>query len=217
MSTENKIFAGLGIVTILIIGVGAFMMGGTSTPDKPKPPVEQSLLVKADSYTKGAKNPKVTLVEFADFQCPACGASHPIVKQLTEEYKQDVKFVFRHFPLPMHKNAMKASLAAEAAGAQGKFFEMEALLFDNQNEWGESNKPEEHFEKYAKDLSLDVEKFLGDIKEKKNEDKIKRDIADGNAAGATSTPTFFINGQLQAGGLPYDQFKAKIESAINSK
>jgi protein-disulfide isomerase len=217
MSTENKIFISLGIITVLIIGVGAFMMGGSSTPDKPEAPIDQNLLVKSDSHVKGAKNPKVTLVEFADFQCPACGAAHPIVSQLTEEYKQDVKFVFRHFPLSIHKNAMKAAQAAEAAGAQGKFFEMEAVLFDNQSEWGESGNPEEHFEKYANELSLDVDKFLDDIKDKKYEDKVKKDIADGNAVGVNSTPTFFINGQRQAGGLPYDQFKAKIESAINSK
>ncbi|HVF69688.1 MAG TPA: thioredoxin domain-containing protein [Xanthomonadales bacterium] len=216
MSNETKILAGIGIATVLIVVVGAFFMGGSSTPDKPKPPVDQKLLVKGDSHKVEAKNAKVTLVEFGDFQCPACGASHPIVKQLLEEYKDDVTFVFRNYPLPMHKNAMKAANAAEAAGAQKKFFEMHDLLFENQSEWSESNKADGLFEKYASELDLDMDKFKEDLKSKKYEGKIKADQADGNAVGVNSTPTFYINGELQAGGLPYEQFKAKIEKAINS-
>lgn len=214
MSTENKIFAGLGIATIAIVVAGAFLLGGSSTPDKPAAPIDQKLLVKGDSATKGPKNSKVTVVEFGDFQCPACGASHPIVKQITDEYKSNVTFVFRHFPLPMHKNAVKAALAAEAAGSQNKFFEMHDLLFENQGEWGESNSPDEHFKKYASELKLDIDKFKEDLKNKVGEDKINNDKADGNAAGVNSTPTFFINGQKQAGGLPYDQFKALIEQEL---
>lgn len=214
MATEGKVFAGLGIVTVIIVVAGAFLLGGNSTPDKPTPPADSKVLVREDSNIKGPKNAKVTLVEFGDFQCPACGASHPIVKQITEEYKNDVTFVFRHFPLPMHKNAVKAALAAEAAGAQDKFFEMHDLLFENQGEWGESNNPEELFEKYAKELDLDIEKFTAGIKDKKYESKINKDKADGTAVGANSTPTFFINGKIQSGGIPYDQFKAKIEEEL---
>lgn len=216
MSNETKILAGLGIATLLIIVGGAFLMGGNSTPDKPKAPVDQKLLVKADSHKIGTESAKVTLVEFGDFQCPACGASHPIIKQLNEEYKNELTFVFRHFPLPMHKNALKAAIAAEAAGAQNKFFEMHDLLFENQGEWGEDSNPEELFEKYATELELNIDKFRTDMKDKKYEEKVKRDQADGNALGANSTPTFFINGQMQSGGLPYDQFKAKIEEELNN-
>ena len=214
MSQETKIVAAIGIITVLIIGVGAFFLGGSSSPDKPRPPADANTLVRPDSHKIGSESAKVTLVEFGDFQCPACGASHPIVKQLTEEYRGDVNFVFRNYPLPMHKNAQKAANAAESAGAQKKFFEMHDLLFENQAEWGESNKPEEFFEKYAKELDLDIEKFNYDIKDKKYESKIKADQTDGNALGVNSTPTFFINGVMQPGGLPYDQFKTKIDEAL---
>ncbi len=214
MSTETKILGGIGLATILIVVVGAIFMGGNSTPDKPTAPVDQKLLVKNDSQKIAAKDAKVTLVEFGDFQCPACGASHPIVKQLLNEYDGKITFVFRHFPLPMHKNAIKAANAAEAAGEQKKFFEMHDLIYENQKEWSESKKADEFFEKYAGELKLDMDKFKEDVKSKKYEGKIKSDQADGNAVGVNSTPTFFINGKLQAGGLPYDQFKAKIEEAL---
>ncbi len=217
MSTETKILGGIGLATILIVVAGAFFMGGNPTPDKPTPPADQKLLVKNDSQKMISPDAKVTLVEFGDFQCPACGASHPIVKQLMGDYKGQVNFVFRHFPLPMHKNAMKAANAAEAAGAQKKFFEMHDLLFENQTEWAEDNNPEKLFEKYAQELKLDIDKFNEDVKSKKYEDKVKADQADGNAVGVNSTPTFFINGTMQAGGLPYDQFKAKIEEEMNAK
>jgi protein-disulfide isomerase len=215
MSTEGKIFAGLGIVTVIIIIAGAFLLGGS--PEKnnePQKPVDKNLLVRSDSNVKGAKTGKVTVVEFGDFQCPACGAAHPVVKQISEEYKEDVTFVFRHFPLSFHKNAIKAALAAEAAGAQGKFFEMHDLIFDNQSEWSESNDAEELFQKYAEELSLDMEKYQADFKNKTGESKINKDRADGNAAGVSSTPTFFINGKIRPGGIPYDEFKTIIEAEL---
>ena len=217
MSSETKFLAGIGIVTVLIVVLGAYFVGGSSTPNKSTPPVDQKLLAKQDSQKIAATKARVTLVEFGDFQCPACGASHPIIKRLLDEYKNDLTFVFRHYPLPMHKNALKAANAAEAAGAQKKFFEMYDLLFENQTEWSESNKSDEIFEKYAIELDLDVDKFIEDIKTKKYESKIKADQADGNALGVNSTPTFFINGEMQSGGLPYDQFKAKIDEILNSK
>lgn len=213
MSQETKILAGIGLATVLIVAGGAFFLGGSQKQAEVEPKVEKKLLIKPDSYKIGSDSAKVTIVEFADFQCPACGASYPIVKQILDEEKENIQFVFRHYPLSIHKNGVKASLAAEAAGVQDKFFEMEELLYGNQEEWSEKNNPQEFFEKYAAELGLDLEKFRTDMKDKKLEDKIKRDQADGNALGVNSTPTFFINGQKQAGGLPYDQFKAKITEA----
>lgn len=217
MSTETKVFAGLGAATILIVGIGAFLMGGNSTPDKPQPPVDSKILVHSDSHQIGPKSPKVTLVEFGDFQCPACGASHPVVKQLQAEYKDNLTFVFRNFPLPMHKNAIQAALAAEAAGEQGKFFEMHDLIFENQKDWSESNDPlGKYFIEYAKQLDLDIAKFEKAVKDKKYQSKIEKDQADGNSVGTVSTPTFFINGVKQSGGLPYTEFKAKIDSSLKN-
>ncbi len=217
MSSETKVIAGIGIATVIIVVVGALFMGGKSSPDKPVPPADANVLVRPDSNRTASKSAKVTLVEFGDYQCPACGASHPIVEQLLKEYEGKVNFVFRNYPLPMHPNAMIAAVAAEASGSQGKYFEMHRELFGNQSEWAESKNPMEHFTNYADSIGLDTVKFIKDVEDKKFEDKIKKDITDGNSVGVNATPTFFINGQKQSGGLPYDQFKIKLDEALNTK
>lgn len=217
MTQENKVLIGLGIVTLLIVVGGAFFIGGKSTPDKPTPPVDNKVLVRSDSNKAAVPNAKVTLVEFGDFQCPACGAAHPIVTQILQEYKGKVNFVFRNYPLPMHPNAMIAAEAAEASGAQGKYFDMYNALYSNQKEWSDSKKPLDIFLKYANTIGLDKDKFQKDVESKRFEAKIKKDVADGDAVSVQATPTFFINGVKQTGGLPYDEFKAKIDLALKSK
>lgn len=215
MNQEQKILTGIGIATVAIVVGAAFLVGGTKNTDMPEKPADINVLIRPDSHKTSSESAKVTLVEFGDFQCPACGASHPIVKELISNYKDDMTFVYRHYPLPMHKNARIAALAAESAGAQGKFFEMENLLFENQKEWSEDGDPlNKFFIKYATDLGLDVKKFEADVKNKTYEKKIEKDQLDGNSVGVASTPTFFINGQIQKGGLPYDEFKAKIDKIL---
>lgn len=214
MSNEAKILTGISVVTLAIVIGAAVMFGGKSTPEKAAPPVDKLLLIREDSHKVAADNPKVTIVEFGDFQCPACGAAHPVVKQVLEEYKGKVTFVFRNFPLNVHKNAEVAAEAAEAAGAQNKFFEMHDLLYDNQEKWSDSDKAIDIFAGYAKELKLDVDKFKKEVEGNKYKDKIAKDTADGNAAGVNSTPTFYINGVKQEGVLPYNEFKAKIEEHL---
>lgn len=218
MTKEAKILSLIGVVTVIGLFVAAFTLGGSQSPEKKAKPVDTQLLVRENSHTEGDKDAKVTLVEFGDFQCPACGASHPIVKQIVNEYKGKVKFVYRNFPLSMHKNAKVAAYAAEAAGAQGKFFEMHDALFNEQKEWSESKDPMEHFKKYAKNIGVeDLERFEKEITDKKYENIIKKDLDDGNVAGVTATPTFFINGVIHSGGMPYDQFKKTIDEALAGK
>ena len=218
MTQETKILTGIGIVTVAIVIGGAFLIGGNSNIEKKSLPIDSKILIRPDSHKISYPDAKATLVEFGDFQCPACGASHPIVKQLLSVYKNDPTFVFRQYPLPVHQNARIAALASEAAGAQGKFFEMENLLFDNQKDWSESKNPlNDHFINYAKEIKLDIDKFEKDVKDKKYESRINKDIADGNSLGVNSTPTFFINGVIQPGGLPYNQFKSKIDEALKAK
>lgn len=218
MSNEAKVLIGISIATLVIVIGGALFFGGTASQDTASnEPIEnREALVREDSHTKGAENGKVTLVEFGDFQCPACGASHPIIKQLMGEYGDRVTFVFRNFPLQMHQNADVAHMAAEAAGEQGKFFEMHDLLFENQAAWESTNDPMPLFTEYAEELDLDVDQFTEAVKSNKFEDKIQQDIDDGYAVGVSSTPTFFINGVKQSGGLPYAEFKQKIEEALQA-
>jgi len=218
MSQEAKILTGIGILTLIVVVAAAFFFGGNSSSSKPQTlsANQARLVVRSTSHQTGPKNAKVTLVEFGDFECPACGAAYPIVTQLLQNYKGKINYVFREYPLPIHQNADLAANAAEAAGAQGKFFEMYNLLYSNQNTWGESNNAMDYFVKYAQELHLDVNKFKNDVQSKKYESVIQKDIADGNALGVQATPTFYINNQVQVGGLSYDDFSAKIQQALKT-
>lgn len=219
MSNEAKVLIGIGVATLAIVIGATFLVGGQSgSAGEPKTLTEDQTkrLIHEDSYVKGPTDAKVTLVEFGDYQCPACGATHPIVGQLLTEYKDQVKFVFREFPLAMHQHARIAAQAAQAAGAQGKYYDMYDALFQNQTEWENSKNPMEHFEGYANLIGLDVEKFKSDVESKKFEERVQQDVTDGNALGVQATPTFFLNGEEIRGGLPYDQFKAKIDAALQA-
>lgn len=184
LTGETKFFIGVIVATILIL-VGAVVFFS-------KPPKEVPLenLVPESAHATGSAQAKVTLVEFADFECPACGASFPVVKQVTEKYKEDLRYVFRHFPLDQHKNARRAAEAAEAAATQGKFWEMHDSLFKNQT----SLSPET-INGLGIELKLDMDKFTKELTDGTYKDKVQSDVNDGVALGVTSTPTFYLNGK----------------------
>ena len=146
----------------------------------------------------GKKDAKLVLFEYGDFQCPGCGGAYAEVKALKEEYKEQIAFVYRHFPLTsIHPNALAAATVAEAAGLQGKFWEMHDKLFENQNAWSniDPNMRTDLFVGYAGNLGLDIEKFRADLSNRSITEKINRDRALGNKLGVSSTPTFYLNDQ----------------------
>lgn len=174
-------------------------------------------ITKEDPAT-GNPNAKVTLVEYADFQCPACAAYHPFVKQLLIDYKNKIYFVYRYFPLTaVHQNAMISALSAYAAGQQSKFWEMHDMIFQTQNSWANSQKAREAFIDYAKKLNLDINKFTKDIDSEKAKNFINDAYNKGAAIGVNSTPTFFINGSKIQNPRSYDEFKKLIQDEINKK
>jgi protein-disulfide isomerase len=199
MSQEAKVIIGISVATIIIlIGAVFFISGSQKQEEQPVQKVTNAKQLLGDQKrVVKATNAKVTIVEFGDFQCPACGAAHPTVKQILKDYEGKVTFVWRHFPLPMHKNAMLAAIASEAAGEQGKFWEMHAMLFENQKEWEESNDAKKIFVSYAEQLGLDTQKFSDALDKKFNAERIQSDADAGIALGVNSTPTFFINGQQE--------------------
>lgn len=214
MSSENKFLISAGIVTAILIIGGVFFFSG-----KGKAETAQDKNFNVAQLTENVKNAKgnssasITIVEFGDIQCPACGQAQPIIKSTVEKYRDDVYFVFRHYPLTIHKNAPIAARAAEAAGGQGKFFEMIDVMYAKQAEWSNDTNPREDFRKYAQELGLNVDQFNKDLENDwKN---IKTDYALGNSAGVQSTPTFFINGQIHPGALRTDEFEAIIQSYLN--
>lgn len=146
-------------------------------------------------HVYGNKDAKVVLIEYGDFQCPGCKAVAPQVKQLAEKYKDDLAFVYRNFPLTtIHPNARAAAASAEAAGKQGKYWEMHELLFAAQEDWSTAdvNNRNDTFLGYAKQLQLDTEKFKTDTASKEITQKIDFDVAMGKMFGVTGTPAFFI-------------------------
>jgi protein-disulfide isomerase len=162
-----------------------------------------------DAPTKGGKQPKVTIVEFSEFQCPYCGRVAPTLETVLKDYGNDVQLAFRHNPLPFHNNAMIASEAAEAAREQGKFWQMHDKLFANQ---GALDRP--NLEKYAQEIGLDMGKFKTVLDTEKYKDRIKKDMDDAANFGARGTPNFFINGHNFRGAQPIEAFKSVIDDEL---
>lgn len=157
----------------------------------------------------------VTLVEFLDFECPACGALYPFVERLRADYRGRVTFVARHFPLPNHRNAMNAALAAEAAAQQEKFEQMYTKLYDTQSTWG--GQEADHratFRGFAQELGLDLRQYDRDLADPATRERISVDVGDGTGLGVAGTPAFFLNGkELRPDSV--EEFRAAIEEALS--
>lgn len=175
--------------------------------------------VNGTNHTQGSGTSGVALVEFGDFQCPACGSYYPIVKQIKQAYGDEITFQFRHYPLvSIHQNAMAAHRAAEAAGNQGKFWEMHDLLYERQQVWSPSTNVAQIFEDYAAELGLNVDTFNQDVASSSVNDIINADVKAAQAAGATSTPTFVLDGKrLEEPPKDLEGFKQLIDQAIANK
>jgi protein-disulfide isomerase len=173
---------------------------------EPAPPV-QSISVD-DDPSRGAPNAPVTIVEFTDFQCPACAAMHPVIDDVLKAYGDRVRFVVRDFPLTMHDNARKAAEAANAAHAQGKFFEYAALLFKRQKALDTQS-----LKKYASELGLDRKRFDAGLDSGAYAAEIRHDIQDGEIYGIDSTPTIFVNG-VKLRTLSAEALRSSIDGVL---
>src|SRR3989344_1637923 len=179
-------------------------------------PATKEQLIRSTSHSTVSPDAKVSIVEFGDFQCPACAAAFPIVEQLLAFYKDNpqVNFVSRNFPLPQHQYALLTAESAEAAGAQGKYWEMYRLIYTNYDEWVNSADPMSILVGYATQLKLDVNRFKSEVTANKYSAVIEQDKQDGLALGINSTPTFFINGVREVGIQNFADFKARVDSAL---
>lgn len=201
----------------LVAGVGLLVAGLWYLSGMEE--VDPTLLtVTANDWQQGPADAKVTLVEYADFECPACAAYQPVLKEVKETYKDDLRFVYRHFPLPMHRNAVAASLASEAAGKQGKFWEMHDLLYKKQKEWGSKTAEDRSmFEKYATELGLNLDQFKTDIMSDEVRDKVEEQKSSGEDLNVRGTPTFFLNGEQITNPNNAEAFKDLIRSKMEGK
>jgi protein-disulfide isomerase len=157
----------------------------------------------------GPADAPITLVEFSDFECPFCSRVVPTIKQLQQEYPGKIKIVFKHMPLPMHKNARLGAQAAIAAQNQGKFWEMHDKIFENQRAISEASVKE-----WAKELKLNLARFTKDLNAPATIARIDEDMSIANSVGARSTPTFYMNGAQIRGALPIDMWKKFIAKVM---
>lgn len=209
----NKQF--LAIIAVIIVALFGVLMFTRDKGDAGNSSGGDST-AQATNHTVGAGTKNVTIVEYGDFQCPACKAYYPIVKAIKEEYGDQIKFQFRHNPLTsIHPNAFIGSRAAEAAGMQGKFWEMHDILYEQQDSWTQGSDPTAAFVTYATQLNLDVDKFKTDMTSKAVSDAINADLKAGQAIGVNSTPTFVINGKkVDKNPQTLEEFKKLIDEQI---
>lgn len=169
------------------------------------------LQVSSSEWTKGSPDAAITIVEYSDFQCPACAYYFAMTKQLIQEIGDDARLVYRHFPLDsIHPNAKLAAQAAEAAGSQNKFWEMHDLLFERQDQWSDLSDPKETFINYATELGLDKDQFTASLDSSDIKNAVDEDQSSGFGFGLRGTPTFFVNGVQIDNPQSYDEFKKII-------
>lgn len=197
------------IAVVMFVLIGGAMWYSSTVSEKANEGVA------VNSHIKGNENATITLVEYSDFQCPACGAFQPMVNEVMAEFGDKIKFEYKHYPLvQIHPFAEPAAKAAEAAGQQDKFFEYADILFAKQNEWSKSTNPTGFFKRYAEELGLDLEKFAQHQKSSLLQDNIKADMLEARNLGLTGTPSFYLNGTKMEVAT-FDDFKAQIRAAVN--
>jgi protein-disulfide isomerase len=203
---------------VVVAGVAVFLgYKIVSWIKAPTPQIaELSSQINDSDWVRGDRQAKIILVEYGDFECPACIEFEPSVVSVLTTYGDKIAFIYRHFPLSQHKNAMPAARAAEAAGLQGKFWEMHDVLNKNHTDWEKESNPKDKFTQYAKELNLDEQKFTSDFDSDQVKNKIQADLLGGQRLGINQTPTFFLNGQkLQPSS--FDEFKTRIGNEVKAQ
>ena len=189
-----------------------------SPAQQQRPPVVQGVPGAEPAHVLGPANAPVKLEEFGDFECPPCGIFHPILEQMHAEFGDKLQIIFREFPLvPTHQHALAAASAAEAAGLQGKFWEMHDLIYEHQSEWKKEFDVRPIFEGYAKKIGLDVERYKRDMNGDLVAQRIFQDGKRGHSLGVKGTPTVFINGrEVPFESLPAEKLRVIIQNELRS-
>ncbi len=200
------------VLAVIVVGFFGFAMFNKSNKDT----ASSSASSQGSSNYYGKEDSPVTITEFVDFQCEACYAYYPYVKQVKEQYKDQVRFRVRYFPITSgHQFAMQAARTAEAAARQGKFWEMHDKLFEGQKTWEQTKDPTSYFDNYAKEIGLDMAKYKADFASSDVNAVVNKDLADVKALGGSGTPTFAINGKkVENPGPTAEALSKMIEEAL---
>src|SRR5438477_4043225 len=209
-------------VALVALGSGAILYRAKRQQQQLRPIPENKALsqtTEAESiHIRGNPNAPVTLEEFGDFQCPPCGSFATFSEQLLKEYDSRLRIVFRNFPLSAHEHAREAALAAEAAGFQGKFWEMHDTLYREQSAWSKAPNARELFESYAGTLGLNMDQLNKDMDSEKARKRVDSDHALGDSLGIKVTPTLFINKRpLESQEKNPEGVRAAINAALEEK
>ncbi|HSJ99323.1 MAG TPA: thioredoxin domain-containing protein [Myxococcota bacterium] len=216
MRRELLVVAAIAALAVAALVVGARMYRNAQQQERPAVAAQAApdpeLLVRPDSPSKGPRNAPVTVVEFLDPECEACRAMYPMVERLLHEYEGRIRLVIRYVPL--HANSMLAASALEAAGEQGRYWEMLEILFLNQPAWGDHRAPRpELIPEYARQIGLDMDAFQRSFEGIKHRAKVERDREDAQKLGIRGTPSFFVNGRpLEQ--LGYEPLRALVEEEL---
>ncbi len=210
----------VAVVAIATLGSGA-MLYRAKLPHPLTIPEDKSVSREGDAesmHVRGNANAQVTLEEFGDFQCPPCGSISGFLDELVKEYDPHLRIVFRNLPLEMHQHAREAALAAEAAGLQGRFWEMHDVLYREQATWSKADNPRELFDSYAGMIGLDVDQFKKDMDGEKARARVDSDQERANSLGVQMTPTVFINDhQMSPNDKTPEGLRAAIDAALKEK
>lgn len=221
MSGNTKVM--IGLLAVVLVALTAAVIytrtSGTPTADggtTPDAGAVSERLVRPESHRLNtAADGKVTVVEFLDFECEACGAAFPGVERLREEYADRITYVVRYFPIESHFNAENAARAAQAAANEGRFEAMYLKLFEAQPQWGEQQvSAATLFEGFAQELGLGINRFRADVAAEETIQRVRAEREDGYALGVQGTPTFFINGSKFTGTPSYEGLKAAVDAAL---
>lgn len=206
----------LGVLATLVVIVAGMVWIG-NMQDHANDPQALTVPVSDSDWYEGGKDATVTLVEYSDFQCPACASFFPVLQGLLQNYGDKLKIVYRNYPLTqLHPNAQLAAQAAEAAGMQGRFFDMHDVLFSTQKDWSGLANPTDNFIAYATQIGLNVDQFKTDLTSSGVKDAIAQDVRGGNRSNVDSTPTFFLNGlQITSNPQGLAPFMTLIDAALN--
>ena len=217
---RNKMLKKYGIIAgaVLIVIISIFgLIQIANAPSSTSSSVTLPPVTKND-ISEGNPKAKVTIVEYADFECPACAAYHPLVNQLLSDFNGKIFYVYRMFPLStIHPNAIISAQAGYAAWKQGKFFQMDDLLFNGQNDWASLSDPKPIFISYAKQLKLNVTQFQNDMNSTAAQNYVADSQNQATSIGINQTPTFFVNGVEIQNPQSYNDFKKIIQDALNKK
>lgn len=219
VSVKNSVkatIASVSLVILLLVGALIYVFVSQNNAASVTENGEGPQVMREGSHVLDDGGPgAVTVVEFLDFECEACGAFYPVVEDLREKYDGDITYVVRYFPLPGHFNSKNAAIAAEAAAQQDRFEDMYHRLFETQTQWGEAQESRaDLFRSFAEELGLDMAAFDESVADPATADRVELDLNEGEQLGVNSTPTFFIDGEpvtLEK----WTDLEDSIESAVN--